>query len=401
MSEEKTICLNPECGNDDVTDNVKKYSLEKYGVVLCYPCQELVRSGKLDAEALKEALKEKEKGTLEGYVSEEDDDELKTFDEELGKGKAADVEVAGEEGLKEQKQKWDKTVEIDEGVFSFREEGGKVLCKNGANNNEYDLNLKKPYCPCNDFVANKKGKEWCKHLKAADAGGYKVTKLAEIPKEIAQALAKPEKEKGRKNQKARKEEVVALSIMGEDIQMPVQVPDEIIRTEEGATKMIMDIVGPNPLFKDVIEKFGDIEEVSADVIISLAQYSGIRFQILRKEIETAKLNLGKIFLSIPMQEEKKKRYENIAGFMPDTDVVVRCKITSIAAWKDKAGNLRVGTGTKEEHLTPYELKDIVMRGANFIETKCESKSFKKAISNALPVTHDGLLQKIKGVYHWE
>ena len=110
--------------------------------------------------------------------------------------------------------------------------------------------------------------------------------------------------------------------------------------------------------------------------------------------------MGQIFKSVPMTKDKLERYGDIADFMPDTDVVIRCKITSIAAWKDKAGNLRVGTGTKEEHLTPYELKDIVMRGANFIETKCESKSFKKAISNALPVTHDGLLQKIKAAYGW-
>lgn len=386
MNEEKQKCSNPECGKE-VTDNVKSYSLEKYGIILCYDCQELVKASKLDVEALKDALKKK--GTLEGYTGT-DDGELEKYNREIN----------AEVGAIKNEANWDKTVETPEGKFSFREENGELLCKNGVSDNEYDLDVEKPHCSCNDFVVNKKGKEWCKHLKAASIAGYKVTKLPAVPKELSEALANPEKEKGRKLPKAKKEETISLSIMGKDVQMPVQVPGEIIRNEEAATKMIMDIVGTKPLFKDVIEKFGDIEEISADVIISLAQYSGIRFQILNKEIETVKMNLGKIFLAMPMQEDKKQRYADIAGFMPDTDVVIRCKITSIAVWKDKAGNMRVGTGTKEEHLTPYELKDIVMRGANFIETKCESKSFKKAISNALPVTHDGLLQKIKATYGW-
>ena len=350
---EKPKCSNPKCGKE-VSEKVKQYSLEHYGKILCYDCQK---------------------------------------SEEEVEPKNEDAEV--------NELNWDKTVETDEGEFSFREEDGKLLCKNGVNDNVYELDIITPHCPCNDFVINKKEMLWCKHLGAAKVAGYGVKELPKAPEEAVKALSNPKaKQKTKALPKAGKEEIVSLSIMGEDIQMPVQVPDEIIRTEEGATKMIIDIVGPKPLFKDVIEKFGDIEEVSADVIISLAQYSGIRFQILSKETETAKMNLGKIFLAIPMQEDKKKRYADIADFMPDTDVVIRCKITSIAAWKDKAGNLRVGTGTKEEHLTPYELKDIVMRGANFIETKCESKSFKKAISNALPVTHDGLLQKIKATYGW-
>ena len=86
--------------------------------------------------------------------------------------------------------------------------------------------------------------------------------------------------------------------------------------------------------------------------------------------------------------------------MPETDVVTRCKITAIAAWKDKSGNLRVGIGTKEEHLTPSDLRDISRRGANFIETRCESKAFKKAILTSLPITHDGLMRKIKETYGW-
>ena len=387
MSEEKPKCSNPECGKE-VSEKVKQYSMDHYGKVLCYDCQK-------SAEEVESETEVNERKAEREDVSEEDE-ELKGFSEKLDTEEVADAELVEEE----EKQKWDKTVEIDEGEFSFREEDGKLLCKDAANENAYMLDVAKPHCSCNDFVVNKKEKEWCKHLKAASVAGYKVTKLPEAPKEISEALAKSGKEKTNPKPKVKKEEVVALTIMGKDVQMPVQVPDEIIRNEEAATKMIMDIVGKKPLFKDVIEKFGDIEEISADVIISLAQYSGIRFQILNKEIETAKLNLGKIFKSVPMSKDKMERYADIADFMPDTDVVVRCKITSIAVWKDKAGNMRVGTGTKEEHLTPYELRDIVIRGANFIETKCESKSFKKAISNALPVTHDGLLQKIKATYGW-
>ena len=387
MSEEKTKCSNPECGKE-VSDNVKQYSLEHYGKILCYDCQK-------SAEQVEPESEVNERKAEREDVSEEDD-ELKDFSEKLDIEEVVDAEAVGGE---EEEQKWDKTVEIDEGEFSFRGEDGGLQCKNGANDNVYLLDIVKPHCSCSDFVVNKKEQEWCKHLKAASIA-YKVTKLPETPKEISEALANPEKEKTRKPPKAKKEETVSLSIMGKDVQMPVQVPGEIIRNEEAATKMIIDIIGTKPLFKDVIEKFGDIEEISADVIISLAQYSGIRFQILSKETETAKMNLGKIFKSVPMSEDKMKRYADIADFMPDTDVVVRCKITSIAVWKDKAGNMRVGTGTKEEHLTPYTLQDIVLRGANFIETKCESKSFKKAISNALPVTHDGLLQKIKATYGW-
>ena len=399
MSEEKIICSNPECGNDDVSDNVKKYSLENYGVVLCYPCQELVKSGKLDVEALKKALKKKD--TLEDYVSEEDE-EVKKFDEKLDVEKVVDVDEGGkEEPKQQQKQKWDKTVETDNGVFMFREEGGKILCRNGANNNAYMLDVGEPHCSCRDFVVNKKEQEWCKHLKAADDGGYKVTKLPEIPKEVSDALAKQEKEKGRKTPKVKKEETVAIEVLGKRVDLVVQTPQEIIQNEEKAAEMIKSILGPNPKREDVIEEYGNIQEIAADVIISLAQYSGIRFQPFNKETEVVKINLGKVFKAIPMSKDKKEQYDALADFMPDTDVTVRCKITSIAGWRDKKGDLHFGMGTKEEHLTPYKLKDIATRGANFVETMCETKSAKKSILGCLPITHDGLLSKIKGIYHWE
>jgi len=395
MSEEKTKCSNPECGFDDVTSNVKSYSLENYGIVLCFPCQELVRSGKLDVEALKKSLKKK--GTLGGYVGE-GDDELKQFDEKLGEEKVVDVE-APEEKTEEKKQEWDKTVEIDEGEFSFREEDGKLFCKNGINGNECELDVKKPYCSCKDFGINKEKHEWCKHLKAASIAGYEVTKLPEIPKELSKALAKQEKDKGRRA-KVKKEETVAIEVLGKRVDLVLQTPQEIIQNEVMAAEMIKTILGPNPKREDVIEEYGNIEEIAADVLISLAQYAGIRFQPFNKETEVAKMNLGKVFKVIPMSADKKAQYEALADFMPDTDVTVRCKITSIAGWLDRKGDLHFGMGTKEEHLTPYKLKDIVTRGANFIETMCESKSAKKSILGCLPITHDGLKSKIKAIYGW-
>ena len=398
MSGEKTKCSNPECGNDDVGDTVKSYSLEHYGIILCYPCQELARSGKLDVEALKETLKEtlKKKDTLGDYVSD-GDEELKEFDEKLGEEKVVDAEVV-EEG-KTENQKWDKTAEIDEGVFSFKEEDGKLWCKNGANNNEYDLDAKKPYCPCNDFVVNKKGKEWCKHLKAAAIAGYNVTQLVEIPKEVSDALVKPEKGKGKKNPKARKEEIVALTIMGEEVELGVQIPTELILSEEKAVETIKAIIGDKPKKEDIIMSYAGIEELNASVITSLAQYIGIRYIPIVIEEEKQRINMGEVYLAGASKDQKAK-YEAVAKLMGEVDITVRCKITTVSGWRDKSGNIRIGIGTKEEILLPHDLLDISRRGAAYIRTKCETKSAKKSIINALPVTAEGILRKVKQVYGW-
>ena len=398
MSEEKIICSNPECGNDDMSDNVKNYSLEHYGIILCYPCQELVKSGKLDAEALKEPLKKKD--TLEDHVSE-GDEEVKKFDEKLDVEKVVDVDEGGkEEPKQQQKQKWDKTVETDNGVFMFREEGGKILCRNGANNNAYMLDVGEPHCSCRDFVVNKKEQEWCKHLKAADDGGYKVTKLPEIPKEVSDALAKQEKEKGRKTPKVKKEEAVAITILGKQIEMPVQTPSDMIMSEENALKMIKGIIGNTPKKDDVIESYAGIEELNADVVLSLCSYLGIQYRIVEKEIEKARMNVGKIY-ELTATEDQMRKYGAIAKMMPEVDIVTRCKVTVVAAWKDKSGNTRISVGVKEEILTPFELSDISKRGVNFIEAKAITKASKKALLSVLPVTHDGLKSKIKEAYHWK
>lgn len=387
QSEEKPKCSNPDC-NKEISEKVKQYSLEHYGKILCFDCQKSAEKVEPETEVNEREAEREDVG--------EEDEELKAFDEHLSAEKVVDVADDAEE-----EQKLGKTVEIDEGKFSFREEGENLFCKNGANDNEYELDVKKPHCHCNDFEINKQKQEWCKHLKAAAVAGYKVTKLAKIPEGISAALVKQEKGKGRKNQKAKKDETVAIEVLGKRVDLVLQTPQEIIQNEEMAAEMIKTILGPNPKREDVIEEYGNIEEIAADVLISLAQYAGIRFQPFNKEVEVTKINLGKVFKAIPMSEDKKAQYGALADFMPDTDVTTRCKITSIAGWLDKKGDLHFGMGTKEEHLTPYKLKDIATRGANFIETMCESKSAKKSILGCLPITHDGLKSKIKTIYKWD
>lgn len=275
-------------------------------------------------------------------------------------------------------------------------ENGEVRCINNKNKNEYILNLEKPTCTCEDFQINKEKSEYCKHLTAAIKGGYEVAELIPIAKEVKDLV--PRNGKGNRV-KARTPDIVTISILEQKIDIPAQTPKELILNEECAVKMITDILGKNPKRTDVIESYqqGKIQELSADVIISMAQYAGIPFMPLKHDIEEKEINLGRVYAAIATDN----KYDKLTEFMPDTTVVTRCKITCVAGWRDGKGNLRIGVGTKEEYLTPPRLRDIASRGANFIETTCESKAYKKAILNALPITHDGLLAKIKVHYKWE
>jgi len=299
---------------------------------------------------------------------------------------------------KNNSEKWDRTVEIGADKFIFKlESDDRLICKNIKTNDNYIINPLKPECNCPDFQINKKRQEWCKHLKAASVAGYEITKLPEMPEEIKD-LAKSKKEKTRK---AKREEIVTINVLDKQVQVPViQTPDKIIHNEDAAAKMLRDILGEDVKYEDVIERYGNIEEIKADVICSLAQYAGIRFVPINKETESMKINLGKLYLLSEMDEKKRQTYAEIADIMPDTDVVMRCKVTAVAAWKDQIGAIRIGVATKEEHLTPFDLKDICRRGSNFIETRAESKAYKKAILVSLPITHDGLKSKIKKLYHW-
>ncbi len=425
-----TIC--EEC-KQSVSEKVEKYSKEHFhGRVLCIPCQNKVRA------------EEENKGTLDSFGSKEDEgleeynrevsaeleaesnelsekiialvttmsvpDESKFhawLESEFGVKRIDDLDLQDKRKVLEEVESYTKkviepevvdneegwkTVEIDEGAFAFHEEDGKILCKSG--DNIYELHVSVPDCTCPGFQMAKN--KWCKHLKAA-AQLYRVKELPGVPAEITKALAKQEK----KRWKAKKEETVAIEVLGKRVDLVVQTPQEIIHNEEKAAEMIKAILGPNPKQEDVIEEYGNIKEIAADVIISLAQYAGIRFQPFIKETEVTKINLGKVFKAIPMSKDKKEQYEALADFMPDTDVTVRCRITSIAGWRDKKGDLHLGMGTKEEHLTPYKLKDIATRGANFVETMCETKSAKKSILGCLPITHDGLKSKIMDIYGWK
>ena len=251
-------------------------------------------------------------------------------------------------------------------------EGDALFCV--SNDKNYEISKSAKICSCDGF------KQWghCKHLDAAVEEGYvdpKTTAIVQAPV---------------------KESEYQIIVEGKTIQIPVKTIEKPITSELVATKMLKSILGDHPNRKDVIESYQDIEEIAADVIISLAQATGIRFYPVVREVEKAKINLGKVYQAAGGDT----KYDAIVALMPDTDVTIRCKITTIAAWQDKSGNLRVGTGTKEEYMTPPELKNISKRGANFIETKCESKAFKKAIINALPITHDGLLSKIKEIFGW-
>jgi len=271
--------------------------------------------------------------------------------EESGEEVEAEAEVVEPEEKKE--EKWDKIVRTEDGKFMFRLEGENIICKNAETGETYVIDPKKPKCNCPDFQINKKGQEWCKHLTAASAAGYGVTKL-EMPEEI-KALAKPKR--GRRG-KEKGEEIVTINVLDKQVQVPiVQTPDRIIQNEDAAAKMLRDILGEDAKYEDVIEKYGDdIEEIKADVVISLAQYAGIRFVPVNKETESTKMNIGKLYLLSETDEKKRQKYAEIADLMPDTEVVMRCKVTAVAAWKDQAGNIRVGVATKEEHMTPFDLR---------------------------------------------
>ena len=300
---------------------------------------------------------------------------VKTLDKIIAGLKKKVGEIPAEEKKEESHEgELESNLEVEhKAEITFEDtEGDALFCL--SNGNKYEISKSAKICSCDGF------KQWghCKHLEAAAEDGYIEPKTtAIVPAPV-------------------KESEYQIIVEGKTIQIPVKTIEKPITSELVATKMLKAILGDHPNRKDVIESYQDIEEIAADVIISLAQATGIRFYPVIREVEKAKINLGAVYKAAGGDT----KYDAIVALMPDTDVTIRCKITTIAAWQDKSGNLRVGTGTKEEYMTPYELKDIAKRGANFIETKCESKAFKKAIINALPITHDGLLSKIKQIYGW-
>lgn len=225
-----TIC--EDC-KEKVTENVENYSKEHFGKVLCIPCQDKVRA----REGKKE--EEEKKGTLDGFGggATASDDELEEYDNnvgveleaeekelnekiiaivtamsvpgvsfnewlesEFGVRQIADLDLQGKRKVLEEMERgtakvvekpeeWHHTVEIDEGVFSFLEKDGKILCKNSANGNVYELKIDVPDCSC----PRKDKSVWCPHLKAAAVGGYKVRELPLI-KESDEEKGKEQKQ---------------------------------------------------------------------------------------------------------------------------------------------------------------------------------------------------------------
>ena len=347
------------------------------------------------------------KGVHLEYLTNEQRAELIVEMERMAEAEAEVVEegeerwdkAADTDRLKEEETKWDKTIETEEGTFMFKDEGtALVLCKNGVNDKKYWLDILVPGCSCPDFQVNKRQREWCKHLAAAAKAGYPVKELRAIPEEVTAALVQHDKEK-QKKVKVNKEETVALTILDKQIEMPVQIPSEIIQGEDKVLAMIKGIIGNTPKKDDVIESYAGIEELSADVVLSLASYLGIQYRIVEKEIEKTRMSVGMIY-ELTATEDQMRKYGAVAKIMPEVDIVTRCKVTVVAAWKDKSGNTRISVGVKEELLTPFELSDIAKRGVNFIETKAITKASKKALLSVMPVTHDGLKSKIKEAYGW-
>ena len=231
MSEkEKVKC--EKCG-EEVTEEVEKYSKKNFGGhVYCFPkCQNKVRDEKgiggwaynrPDDNAAEE---EKKKGASEGGSGDakSTDDELEEYDskvaaelkaksQELGKriielvtamsmpdkngfykwlksvygvddletlsieqkrGVLNETEIMARkenEKVVDVSENGNKTVEIDEGVFSFQERNEGELSCSDAEGNVYVINIAVPDCSCSDFQKDQSKR--CPHLKAAAVGGF-------------------------------------------------------------------------------------------------------------------------------------------------------------------------------------------------------------------------------------
>lgn len=218
MSEQKAKC--EKCGAD-VSEKVEKYSRDHYdNHVYCYKCQRRTIQGDEGTGAWtyeKHKEEEERKPTSEDDELEEYDSEvaaeLKEKSKELDKKiitlvtemSRSDTEgfyawlktVYGVDDLEtlniEQKQavlsetekmargketekavdvsgNGNKTVEIDEGTFSFQERGEGELSCSDAKGNVYVINITVPDCSCSLFQKDKSKR--CPHLKAAAVGGF-------------------------------------------------------------------------------------------------------------------------------------------------------------------------------------------------------------------------------------
>jgi len=227
MSEQKAKC--EKCG-EEVSEKVEAYSREHFdNHVYCYKCQKKVRgdedTGSWSYEKSENA-EEQKKATSEDAaidVKPTGDDELEEYDSEVtaelkAKSKELDKKiielvtamsrsdtegfyawlktvygvddletlnieqkeaVLNETGIMAKGKKTEKvveqengnkTVEIDEGVFSFQEREDGTLSCSDPKGNVYALNITVPDCSCSQFQKDKSKR--CPHLKAAAVGGF-------------------------------------------------------------------------------------------------------------------------------------------------------------------------------------------------------------------------------------
>ena len=210
---EKVKC--EKCG-EEVTEEVEKYSKKNFGGhVYCFPkCQNKVRDEKgiggwtYDRHG-NNAEEEKKKGASggsgDGAKSTDDEstelgkriielvtamsmpdkngfykwlksvygvDDLETLSIEQKRGVLNETEIMARkenEKVVDVSENGNKTVEIDEGVFSFQERNEGELSCSDAEGNVYVINIAVPDCSCSDFQKDKSKR--CPHLKAAAVGG--------------------------------------------------------------------------------------------------------------------------------------------------------------------------------------------------------------------------------------
>ena len=228
MSEQKAKC--EKCG-EGVSEKVEAYSKKNFeGHTYCYKCQQKARgnedTGAWTYDKPKEEQEEKKAASEDAVIDVKptEDKELEEFDSKLTTEQKAksqerdkkiislvtamsrsDTEgfyawlktVYGVDDLEtlniEQKEailnetekmaaekksekvvdvqeNGDKTVEMDEGTFSFQERGKGELSCSDEKGNVHMINITVPDCSCSQFQKDKSTQ--CPHLKAAAVGGF-------------------------------------------------------------------------------------------------------------------------------------------------------------------------------------------------------------------------------------
>ena len=220
MSEQKAKC--EKCG-EEVSEKVEAYSRDHFdGHVYCYKCQKNVRGdedtgawtyGKHEnAEEKKKDAKPTEDDGLEEYDSKliadqkakskeldkriislvtamsrsdtegfyawlktvygVDDLETLNIEEKEAVLNETEIMAKGKESEKvvDVPENGNRTVEIDEGAFSFQESGEGELSCSDPDGNVYVINIAVPDCSCALFQKDKSKR--CPHLKAAAVGAF-------------------------------------------------------------------------------------------------------------------------------------------------------------------------------------------------------------------------------------